>query len=358
MSEPDSSKTSPPEGSIVGDLRKMAPIWGLIALAAFGSLMAIRYNGRQYLERGIFSQANACEIARVHMHAAERVWRSIAAELAAEHTRGQSSLGAFSDDPRVAMAIDKLEEAIELCDHLAGAHSYRADFAWWQGDTAGTHLHQGLEHLVMQEWDDGLVELEAAFLTDPQELRASEGILRVHLMRGELDRAEEFLELAPEAVRESGRGLQARAFLLEDRDDVLGARELYRRALEHLPGDRILMQRFLSNHIATGEDELGADEAMRVLSQARAVPADPYHAVALTYGNVGEFRKALEAIDRALAIQPNSAALLMEKSALLYELGREPEARAAAREALQRDPGFFAREVHADRFRRLRQQGQ
>lgn len=341
--------------TLAADLRRMAPIWGLIALAAFGSLMAIRYSGRSYLERGIYEQANSCEVARVHKHAAERTWRKFAAELTEANREAESSKGAFANDPRLTEAIERIESAIDLCERLPGAHSYRADFAWWQGDVARTHLHQGLEHVTLEEWDNALVELEAAFLEDPTELRASEGLLRVHLMRDDLERAAEFLETAPPAVLESTRGLQTLAYIAEQENDLLAAREYYRAALRQRPGDRTLILRFLRNHQLTDEAEAGADEAMEFLRTARAPEADPYHAVGLAYGDVGAYEKALDAINRALAIQPNSATLLMERAALLYELDRLPEARAASREALSRDPGYFARTVHAERFERLRE---
>jgi tetratricopeptide (TPR) repeat protein len=80
-----------------------------------------------------------------------------------------------------------------------------------------------------------------------------------------------------------------------------------------------------------------------VLHLAEAARLDPNYLEAqaqlgVVYVQTGRASEALDCFERALAIEPNSAALNITKAGALLMLGRSQEAEQAARRALQLAP--------------------
>src|SRR2546429_4572757 len=71
-----------------------------------------------------------------------------------------------------------------------------------------------------------------------------------------------------------------------------------------------------------------------VVATGRAF-ADAHHLLGLSYSLAGQPDKALEQLDRALALNPNYIEALIHRALVLNELGREEEANAVLRRARQ-----------------------
>src|SRR5438270_567899 len=71
-----------------------------------------------------------------------------------------------------------------------------------------------------------------------------------------------------------------------------------------------------------------------VIATGRAF-ADAHHLLGLSYSLAGQPDKALEQLDRALALNPNYIEALIHRALVLNELGREAEANAMLRRARQ-----------------------
>src|SRR5213594_2212681 len=83
------------------------------------------------------------------------------------------------------------------------------------------------------------------------------------------------------------------------------------------------------------QDYYGAIHLLEeVISTGRAF-ADAHHLLGLSYSLAGQPEKALEQLDRALALNPNYIEALIHRALVLNELGREEEASAVLRRARQ-----------------------
>src|SRR5260370_42232577 len=81
------------------------------------------------------------------------------------------------------------------------------------------------------------------------------------------------------------------------------------------------------------EDYYGAIHLLEeVIATGRAF-ADAHHLLGLSYSLAGQSDKALEQLDRALALNPNYIEALIHRALVLNELGREEEANAVLRRA-------------------------
>ena len=145
--------------------------------------------------------------------------------------------------------------------------------------------------------------------------------------------------------------LFAAGFERATRGDLRGANELYERALRTLedqehPQLTAILTNLAQNALALGELDLGWQYFDRALTRALAadspgqrLAANTWHQLAwILYerGEVGHATQALELIDRALA-GDNRLETHDTKLRILLKLGRDPEARKIAVEALHRD---------------------
>src|SRR5690242_8548600 len=83
------------------------------------------------------------------------------------------------------------------------------------------------------------------------------------------------------------------------------------------------------------QDYYGAIHLLEeVIATGRAF-ADAHHLLGLSYSLAGQSEKALEQLDRVLALNPNYIEALIHRALVLNELGREEEANAVLRRARQ-----------------------
>ncbi|MGH7672297.1 MAG: tetratricopeptide repeat protein, partial [Gemmatimonadales bacterium] len=81
------------------------------------------------------------------------------------------------------------------------------------------------------------------------------------------------------------------------------------------------------------QDYYGAIHLLEeVIATGRAF-ADAHHLLGLSYSLAGQPEKALDQLERALALNPNYVEALIHKALVLNELGREDEANAVLRRA-------------------------
>ncbi|ODN71922.1 tetratricopeptide repeat protein [Methylobrevis pamukkalensis] len=100
-----------------------------------------------------------------------------------------------------------------------------------------------------------------------------------------------------------------------------------------------LMETALRNHRA-GKLELarsGYQSALRLMPRH----ADAIHLLGVIHRQTGDHARAIELIDKAIALKPNAAVYHSNRAAVLHDLGRPAEARACVERALELDPGLI-----------------
>lgn len=83
------------------------------------------------------------------------------------------------------------------------------------------------------------------------------------------------------------------------------------------------------------QDYYGAIHLLEEVIESGRAFADAHHLLGLSYSLAGQPDKALEQLDRALALNPNYVEALIHRALVLNELGREEEASAILRRARQ-----------------------
>src|SRR5712664_422847 len=83
------------------------------------------------------------------------------------------------------------------------------------------------------------------------------------------------------------------------------------------------------------QDYYGAIHLLEEVSATGRAFADAHHLLGVSYSLAGQPDKALEQLDRALALNPNYVEALIHRALVLNELGREEEANAVLRRARQ-----------------------
>jgi len=83
------------------------------------------------------------------------------------------------------------------------------------------------------------------------------------------------------------------------------------------------------------QDYYGAIHLLEEVTASGRAFADAHHLLGLSYSLAGQPDKALEQLDRALALNPNYIDALIHRALVLNELGREEEANAVLRRARQ-----------------------
>jgi tetratricopeptide (TPR) repeat protein len=87
------------------------------------------------------------------------------------------------------------------------------------------------------------------------------------------------------------------------------------------------------------QDYYGAIHLLEEVIESGRAFADAHHLLGLSYSLAGQAEKALEQLDRALALNPHYVEALIHRALVLNELGREEEATATLRRAHRIDTG-------------------
>ena len=161
------------------------------------------------------------------------------------------------------------------------------------------------------------------------------------------------LEGMPLRPEHEGRLLAIQIVCLEQLDEARQADALHHRLFKGSSGkaDRLLAAGVILGDLG---DLARAENALRAVCRLCPKKAAPWAALAIVLGLQMEFKKALEALERAEALEPGSPAVLLQKARLLGAIGRLEEAAKAYCGYLKAEPDdaerwFSLAGVEADR---------
>ncbi|MCB2156239.1 tetratricopeptide repeat protein [bacterium] len=335
MSEP----AAPAGKSLATDIKRMAPVWAVVFLAAAGSLLAIRYQGTSYLQKGLYESSDSCQVAEIHYEAGMKLWSQLNRQAAENQLErmGGSSLGYLADSQIVSDAQERFWKALELCPTIHGANDALADLAWWSGDEALAHYRLGLAHAERNELDQAQVELRTALEIADDKSRPAVALAEISALLSDWDAVKDAMAAAGDAVRKTPSGLLAIAQMAFNDGDSEAGVEALKSALDLDPGNPEAIRLVISHFESIEQPEAGADLAASYLAKAKAPTATSYHLVGLDYMYVQQWDKALAALDKALEIAPGAVVLHYDRAVILFNLGRYDAARAAAETAMNQD---------------------
>lgn len=341
--------------TLLGDLRRMAPVWAIVAGAAILALVAIRQSGAAYLRSGVVELADKCRVAEIHFEKGRRQWRALLERVGEDprRVRTESSMGELKGDATVAEVRRAMHEALDLCPRLRGPHRLLADLAWWEGDTAATHYHLGAEHRLAGEWSMALAEFQTSLDMDAKNADAALAAAEMGARLEQWDAVERTLAALPAAAQNKPAALRARAALAERRgafDEAIA--DLFA-AAELEPGNIETVRALFRLHYDRVDRVAAADRLYKSLQAARSPEAESYHQVALLYMRAQRWDSALAPIDMSIALAANNVDLQFDKAIILTNLGRIGEAQRVGETALSINPELFWKRVEDARFNPL-----
>ncbi len=348
--------TARPGKNLLTDIARMLPVWLIVFATLAGALFVIRQNGASYIAAGIYAQRDSCQIAEIRYEAGRRIWRQLMEELGSGEAtaRGNSSLGKLKGDARIARARTELQAALTACPRIRGPHDLLSGLAWMEGNAPAMHYHMGMEHVAGREWDEALAEFRTAAELAPEQhdyVLAHAEIAARQAQWDEVAQAMTLLETSP--LLESAGAMRVRAKLAardERTDESLAA---WREALSADPGHAETVRALYQVYWAREDKADGATFIESALDRAQAPEAESYHLASLLFLDVRQYRDAVRAIDKAIAIAPNNIYLLFDKAIMLHRLGDPTSARNAGELAMTMDPVRFWEKVDNARFNPL-----
>lgn len=336
---------------LAADVRRMAPVWALVMLAATGTLFALRLRGAAYIRQDVFDSRDNCRMAEILYHAGMHSWRQLsrrvgedqASRRAAGSPPGESSLARLKGDPELAKAGEQFERAAELCPGILGPHLALADLAWWEGNEARTHYHLGMEQAALGDLGLALAELQTAREMAPADSTITLAACETAIEANRWDIVDQAVAEAPAQVLETPAGWRVKgAAALHSGQDQEGI-ALLKKSLEAEPGTPAALRLVMNYYRGQGRHEEAADFAVENLAKSAIPTASNYHSAAMLYLDAAKYEKALGALDHALRLSPNAITLHYHRAVCLYRLGDYPGARKAAEMAMARDfKGYMA----------------
>lgn len=202
-------------------------------------------------------------------------------------------------------ALDAYEAAVELAPDVSTPTLLLANFHRRTGnDTLAEPLFRKLT-----EMDPGFVSYAAlgGFLARDRDRDAEAEAAYLKA-----------LEIAPEERRELAYRTLGGFYYSRDRFDE--AEAIMKQALEEQP-DNLELLYTLARFYRVQGDEAKADAMIRAATEAHPDEVRPYLILSLYRSRVGDLDGALEAAEKALAVDPNSNAARLRKAELLVDIG-------------------------------------
>jgi len=335
-------------------LKKMLPIWGILMLVVFISLLTIRFRAVQFLEAGVYQQEQVSAIANIHYHAGEKIWLELAegaVDIQSDELSGK--LGEFSDSQRLEEAKELFQESLKVYPELKGPHRKLAQLEYWDGNEAEAYYHLGHEFLLDKKSTKAIIHFGTAYDLEPDNLKYLVQFGNALAAQGRWDEVQEIVETAPEGILEStdGVALVARNHLVNRRFNKGLA--LLDKLIEMDAGNERSIDLFINAYQDRNDDAEKLKYLLDQMIEASAVSARSYHRLAVDLTRSENYDSALKAINQALNLQPNNALLLVDKALILKQLGRDFEAQRTYDRALEINFDFVTELIKSQIYRPL-----
>lgn len=314
---------------ILDDLRRMAPVWGIVFLTASGTLFALRTQGARFLERGLYESKDTCVVAGVRARAGERLLARLA-EVAAKDPKAAATA------PEATTLREHFATAAALCPEYTYLHRDLAMLAAWGGDTAESHYQLGLYHRSQREPEAAKAEFALAAQAAPNRADAQFALAQLLAGDGATEEPLAILAKFPElATRPDGQFVLAQIRLSEGRpkDSV----EPIRKALAGMPSNYTVFELFRRIHDLAGEQLSGAEFLAELARKPNSLGLPMHHLAAIYFDSKGDPQRAEAEYREAVRLASNNVNILVPFAGILHRNGRFDEARDIYNRAIEVD---------------------
>ncbi|MBU8897658.1 gliding motility protein [Corallococcus sp. H22C18031201] len=231
---------------------------------------------------------------------------------------------ALTTKPSLRQASENLAILSQNSGDVAGAVALYQDVLQRYPDDASSRARLAEIYRQTGDHDKAMSLARAALMRDPQSTTALKVMIRSFLDRKQLAMAK-LVALRGVKIDSSDPEMQhAVGLILQKEGDKEGAQLQFKRALEsradYVPSHVMLAQLALES-----EDYPGAEEHLRRVLQADGKNAAAHLDLGIALKGQGQFDKAMQEYDEAEKLDPNLAAIYLNRAVILHRVKDAPE---------------------------------
>lgn len=309
-----------------------------------GSASEFVTRGNMYLDSGKFDEAIA-DFSEAHRLDPDNRWaipdRAIAHVWKREFAEANKDLAAAqAADPDSFVVFRARALMAELNGDFKGAADYYTRSLVGDADNSFALTHRALALANLQKFDEAIRDLTTVVEKDPESAPALARRSLIYAQIKNLDAAEKDVAAALAIDPGNMEALRARAYIAEQRGDHRGAIAAYTAALVKSPGDPAALQGRAEAYHAAGEDEKALAD-IDVASKAGPLPPQARLLRANVLRNRGEHNLVIAEAELLMKENPQSDFALVAAGKILSAEGQREKALQAMDRALAVHPASF-----------------
>ncbi|WP_224246231.1 adventurous gliding motility TPR repeat lipoprotein GltE [Hyalangium gracile] len=231
---------------------------------------------------------------------------------------------ALKKKPSLRQASENMAVMAQNAGDISGAVALYQDVLKRYPDDAASRARLAEIYRQTADHDKAMEFARAALMRDPQSTTALKVMMRSYLDRKQLAMAKLVALRAMKIDNNDPELHHTVGLLLQQEGDADGAMLEFKRALEvradYLPSHILLAQMALE-----AEDYPGAEEHLRKILQAGSKNAAAHLNLGVAYKGQGQFDKAMQEYDEAEKLDPNLAAIYLNRAIILHRAKDAPE---------------------------------
>jgi tetratricopeptide (TPR) repeat protein len=327
----------------------MAPVWLLVVATAIVVGLSMKYIGQNQLKKAALGNRSSCEYADVYLASARRRMENIRA--LAGKTRyeqrelDQASAGLLKGNAELAQAKADLERAAGLCPSNTEANALLAVAEWYLGNPCGALGQKGTALRRKGRFDEAIIQFDLALQQCPDDQAA---LLGRAICLNQTGRVTEAIAVVADKASELSTTTEGKLIvgrLLAQTERKQEAEQFLKEGLAASPGeiDAIWALNGIMN--PEGRTRELADFLFSLGKDGVPMTAQTYHISAGLYQSLNDLPMEERALNEALRIFPNSAALAYDLSLNLYKQDKKSQAREMMKRAIDFDVGIAMQRV-------------
>jgi tetratricopeptide (TPR) repeat protein len=337
------------------DLKRMAPVWGIVVLTALVVVFGMRYISLNFLENALTANQSGCDYAALYVAAGRKKMEGIRIEQASLRSQQPDlktpSLGIMKGDESLVPAKADFQRALELCAVNAEPHRYLATLEWYEGNASAAYYHLAELQRTEEGAEAAVDSLMMALDEDPDNEAALRALALTYRELGRLQDAVALVEGREEQMRHTPEGEIAlgRIYLSAGRFD--DAEKLLREGLQENPSDVPAMKDLHALFVRRSAQEEGAEFFLSLGSEERPTVGDAAHLAASLYRSVGNLEMEEKSLRRVLDYFPNNVSIMFDLARNLHEQKKMNAAADMLTAALEKNPTITMKRIEEAGFR-------